>query len=130
MYSFESDYMEGAHPAILQRLTETNYQQEPGYGEDSFTRSAKERLREAMDCPQADIWFLAGGTQTNMVAIRTMLQPYEGVVAVRTGHIQTHEAGAIETGGHKVLVLPEHDRKMDPAELDAFVEAFYADETY
>lgn len=130
MYSFTCDYTEGAHPEILKRLNESNFQQEPGYGEDSFCASAKARIREAIGCPEADIFFLVGGTQTNYTIIDGMLQGYQGVLAAQTGHIAVHEAGAIEFSGHKVLTLPQHSGKIDAGELKAWLEAFYADETY
>lgn len=130
MYSFTCDYTEGAHPEILKRLAETNMQQEPGYGEDSFCASAKQRIKEATGCPDADIFFLVGGTQTNSTVIDGMLEGYQGVLAVQTGHIAVHEAGAIEFCGHKVLTLPQHQGKMDAADLKAWLEAFYADETH
>ena len=130
MYSFTCDYTEGAHPEILRALAETNMQQEPGYGEDSFCASAKQRIKEATGCPDADIFFLVGGTQTNSTVIDGLLKGYQGVLAVQTGHIAVHEAGAIEFCGHKVLTLPQHQGKMDAADLKAWLEAFYADETH
>ena len=130
MYSFTCDYTEGAHPKILQKLTETNMVQEPGYGEDSFCASARERIRQAIGCPDADIFFLVGGTQTNSTVIDGMLDGCQGVLAAQTGHIAVHEAGAIEFSGHKVLTLPQHQGKIDAGELKAWLKGFYADETY
>ena len=127
MLSFVNDYSEGAHPAVLDALVRTNLQQEPGYGEDAFCASAREKIRTACEDPEADVFFLAGGTQTNQVVIDTMLASYEGVVAAETGHVSQHEAGAIEYTGHKVLTLPQHEGKIDATELDAFVRTFYAD---
>ena len=127
MLSFENDYSEGAHPQILQRLVDTNFVQAPGYSTDEFCASAREKIKEACGCPEAQVFFLAGGTQTNAVVIRTMLQQYEGVLSAVTGHVNCHEAGAIEYTGHKVLTLPQHEGKIDPAELDAYMKAFYAD---
>ncbi|MBP5675622.1 MAG: aminotransferase class I/II-fold pyridoxal phosphate-dependent enzyme [Bacteroidales bacterium] len=130
MISFTCDYNEGAHPQILRRLQETNFQQEPGYGEDSFTQSAIARIREATGCPKADVYLLTGGTQTNATVIDALLPHYGAVVAVETGHIAVHESGAIEFCGHKVITLPAHNGKMDPAELKAYLEKFYADPTW
>ena len=129
MLSFENDYSEGAHPAVLQALADTNLVQQPGYGTDCWCDAAKEKIRAACAAPEADIYFISGGTQTNAVVIGTMLAPYEGVIAAETGHINVHEAGAIEFTGHKVLPLPQHEGKIDPAELDAFLAAFHADGT-
>ena len=109
MISFTCDYNEGAHPAILERLLATNFIQQPGYGADSFTASAGARIREAVGCPQAEVFLLTGGTQTNSTVIATMLRDYQGVIAAQTGHIAVHEAGAVEYTGHKVLTLPQRE---------------------
>lgn len=130
MLSFECDYSEGAHEKILARLLETNMEQLPGYGSDIYCEQAKAKIRKACDCPEAEIFFLAGGTQTNQVVIDSMLKPIEGVVAARTGHVSVHEAGAIEHSGHKVLTLPQHQGKIDAGELETLLEEFWEDENY
>ena len=104
--NFSCDYLEGAHPLILQRLLETNMVKAPGYGADPFCQSARQKIRAACACPDAEVHFFTGGTQTNAIVIEALLRPYQGVVAADTGHISAHEAGAIEHGGHKVLTLP------------------------
>ena len=128
--SFTCDYNEGAHPRILERLASVNMVQEPGYGFDSFSESARKKIREAVGAPGADVYFLVGGTQTNATIIGSVLAGYQGVIAVETGHIAVHEAGAIEFGGNKVLTLPSHDGKMDSDELSSYLERFYADESW
>lgn len=128
--SFTCDYNEGAHPLILEALAKTNMQQEPGYGFDSFSLSAKDRIRKVIGYPQADIFFLVGGTQTNSTVIDAMLPGYAGVVAAQTGHIAVHESGAVEFSGHKVLTLPQHQGKICPQELEAYLAAFHADPTW
>ena len=130
MISFESDYVEGAHEQILKRLTETNLEKLTGYGQDWYCERAKEKIREACQCPEAEIFFLTGGTQTNMIAIDSMLKSYEGVAAAKTGHISAHEAGAIEYHGHKVLELPEHQGKICARELKSLLESFWQDENH
>lgn len=130
MISFESDYNNGCHEAILQRLTETNDERATGYGLDDFCTTAKVKIRLACNKPDADVFFLVGGTQTNATVIDAMLRSYQGVLTVETGHINVHESGAIEFGGHKVLALPTHDGKMDAAELDQWLHDFYADIAY
>ena len=127
MLSFASDYVEGAHPAILQRFIETNLVKQSGYGSDEYTASAREKIRAACGCPHADVWFLTGGTQTNQVVIDSLLLPYEGVVAAETGHIAAHEAGAIEFTGHKVLTVPHRAGKMAAADLSAYLQTYHAD---
>lgn len=130
MISFTCDYIEGAHPAILNRLIETNMTQVEGYGEDPFCENARTRIRQAIGCPDADVFFLVGGTQTNSTVIDAMLRRYEGVVAVETGHIAVHESGAVEFSGHKVITLPNHLGKMDPAELREYLAHFHGDPTW
>ena len=130
MISFESDYNNGCHEAILQRLTETNDERATGYGLDDFCTAAKAKIRLACNKPDADVFFLVGGTQTNATVIDAMLRSFQGVLTVETGHINVHESGAIEFGGHKVLALPTHDGKMDAAELDQWLHDFYADIAY
>lgn len=125
--SFTSDYMEGAHPAILRRLLETNLEKTPGYGLDSFSESAREKIRAACRVPDAAVWFLAGGTQTNAVMIDALLRPWQGVISAESGHIATHEAGAIEHGGHKVLTLPHRDGKISAEQIRACAEAWRQD---
>ena len=130
MLSFENDYSCAATPEIIARLAETATNQYPGYGTDDVCESAKAKIREACACPDAEIFFLVGGTQTNQVVIDAITPPYAGVVAATTGHVNVHEAGAIEFTGHKVLTLPHHDGKIDADELDEYCATFYADGTY
>ncbi|MCR5022925.1 MAG: low specificity L-threonine aldolase [Lachnospiraceae bacterium] len=130
MVSFESDYIAGAHPEILKRLTETNLVSQPGYGFDSYTLSAKKKIAEAVGLEGVEVEFLTGGTQTNAVVISTMLSDHEGVVAATTGHINAHEAGAIEYSGHKVLAIPGVKGKIDAGALKEFIADFYADGSY
>ena len=127
MLSFENDYNRGAHPEILRRFVETNMDMEVGYGNDSFCAAAREKIRQACGCPEAEVHFISGGTQTNAIVIDAMLAKYEGVVSAQTGHIHVHESGAVEFTGHKILTLPEHDGKIDPKELTALLESFWAD---
>lgn len=128
MLSFACDYAEGAHPEVLDRLVETNMEKTPGYGFDHYCDSARDKIRAACGCPDAEVFFMVGGTQTNATAIDALLAPYQGVVAAETGHISTHEAGAIEAGGHKVMTLPPRDGKLDAGDLEAFVRAWEDDE--
>lgn len=130
MLSFESDYTEGAHEAILRRLAETNLEQWPGYGGDFYSERAAEKIRQACGCPQAQVFFLVGGTQANLVVIDALLQSYEGVVAAKTGHVSVHEAGAIEYTGHKVLELAQKEGKICGEDLQKFLESFWQDESH
>lgn len=127
MIYFESDYTEGAHPKILERLNETNMIQASGYGHDEFCESAKNKIRKTINCPNAQIQFITGGTQTNQIVIDTMLKPFEGVISAQTGHVNSHEAGAIEYTGHKVIPIPQHEGKIDGTELNDYLETFFND---
>lgn len=127
MLYFQCDYAQGCHPNILKALQETNMLSTPGYGEDSFCESAKAKIRDYIKCPDADIYFLVGGTQTNQTVIDSMLQNYDGVVAATTGHVAVHEAGAIEYSGHKVITVPGHAGKIDANELKQMLVDHYAD---
>ena len=130
MISFTCDYSEGAHPKILERLAATNFEQLPGYGMDPYCERAKQKIREACGAPEAEVFFLVGGTQTNSTIIAAMLADYEGVVSPETGHIGVHEAGAVEYTGHKVLTIPSHCGKIDPKELRDYLEAATTDPNY
>lgn len=112
MIYFRNDYSEGAHPKVLQALVETNLVSTPGYGCDEYCACARELLRERFACPNADVHFLVGGTQTNLTAAAAFLRPWEAIIAADTGHIAVHETGAIEATGHKVYVVPGVDGKL------------------
>ena len=130
MLNFGCDYLEGAHEKILARFIETNMEKEPGYGADKYTISAKKKILDACECPDGEVFLLVGGTQTNSTVIDAYLNNYQGVIAAPTGHIACHESGAIESCGHKVLTILQHQGKIDAGELKEFLVNFYADETY
>lgn len=123
MYSFRNDYSEGAHPRILEALAKTNLVQTVGYGCDPYCAKAAELIRGLCEAPDADVHFLVGGTQTNLVVLDALLQSYESVIAAQTGHINVHETGAIEATGHKVCTVPSPDGKLTPALVDSVVMA-------
>ena len=127
MLYFENDYDRGCHPRVLKKLCDTNLIPAAGYGDDEFSERARGYIRTACAAPEADIFFISGGTQTNALVIGGLLRPWEGVCAAASGHINVHEAGAVEFTGHKVLPLPQRQGKLCPAELRAFLEGFYAD---
>ena len=112
MIRFDCDYLEGAHPAILKKLEETNLCQTLGYGVDPFCQSAADKIRAACELPGAAVHFLVGGTQTNTTVIYSLLRPHQGVLSADTGHINCHESGAIEGTGHKVIAVPGVDGKL------------------
>lgn len=122
MYSFKNDYSEGMHPSIMQVLMDTNNTQEEGYGLDRISSQAKERIREVIGRPDADIHFISGGTQTNLISISAFLRPHEACICVDTGHIETHETGSIEYTGHKVVTVPHHEGKLLPEQVRQVVK--------
>ena len=125
--NFACDYMHGAHPEILKRMAENNLIKSGVYGYDAFSDSAKAKIREACQAPDADIWFLVGGTQANATVLDAILRPYEGVISAETGHICIHEVGAVEHGGHKVLALPGTDGKISARQIQACIDRYWSD---
>ena len=126
--SFASDYQEGAHPAILQRLVETNLEKTPGYGADEYSESARRKIRAACAAPEADVYFLVGGTQANATVIDALLRPYQGAIAAESGHINVHESGAIELGGHKVLSLAQENGKLTAQAVERCAQGYWQDD--
>lgn len=119
MYCFNSDYTEGCHPAILEKLIETNMVQTTGYGMDAYCDEARQLVKEACNRPDADVHFLVGGTQTNLTIIAAALRPHQAVIATNLSHINTHEGGAIEHVGHRILALPTTDGKLTAEQVAA-----------
>ncbi len=114
---------------VIEHLVRTNDEITQTYGFDSYSQTAKEKIKQACNCPDAQVFFLTGGTQTNATVIDGMLQSYEAVVTVETGHISIHEAGAVEASGHKVIALKDHDGKLLAADLRAYMDWFVNDES-
>ena len=121
MLHFRNDYSNGAHPKVMEALCKTNLELTVGYGMDSYCQKAADLIRTLCACPTAEVHFIPGGTQANKTALGAFLRPWEAVIAPDSGHIQVHESGAEEFTGHKILTLPQHDGKMDPAELTALL---------
>ncbi len=130
MLYFLSDYTEGAHPKVLRALVDTNAVSLPGYGEDEYCRRAADKIRGFCGDGTADVYFFSGGTQANLTVISALLRRYEAAVCASTGHINTHEAGAVEFTGHKVVALPGGEGKLSAAALSGYLEDFYADGTH
>jgi threonine aldolase len=129
MLHFNSDYCEGAHPRVLEKLINTNLEQTSGYGTDAYCREAAALLRSKCRREDIDVHFLVGGTQTNLTVISASLRPHQGVVSADTGHINTHESGAIEATGHKVLAIPSADGKLTAAMVQAVCAAHFEDDS-
>lgn len=129
MIYFDSDYMVGAHPAVLKKLCDTNMLHTVGYGKDEFTSRAAAIILQSCNLENGEVFFLEGGTQTNAVVIDRLLDHNDGVIAADTAHINVHEAGAIEATGHKILTLPNHDGKLRAGDIKDYIDTFYRDET-
>ncbi len=129
MIYFNSDYLEGAHPSIMVKMAETNMVQTVGYGEDEYCEAAREKIKIACQAPEADVHFLVGGTQTNTTVIAAILRPWQGVISAVSGHINCHEAGAIESTGHKVITLPTDNGKITAQQVADYVEWHKNDES-
>lgn len=127
MVSFECDYNNGAHPKVLENLIKYNQAKPTPYGFDEFSERAKQRIKQACGAPDAQVYFLTGGTQTNATTIDSMLYQYEGVICVDSGHINVHEAGAVEFTEHKIITLPGNNGKMDATVLDKYLDDYMHD---
>ncbi|MBL7706395.1 MAG: low specificity L-threonine aldolase [Taibaiella sp.] len=124
MYHFKNDYAEGAHPDILQQLLITNLQQQPGYGEDDYSLAAKNIIREKTGNPNAAIYFVTGGTQTNLLVISALLRQHEAVISAQSGHIFVHETGAIEAQGHRVITVTTDNGKLNVAGIEKVLQTY------
>lgn len=120
IYSFKNDYSSIAHPLVIKKLIECQNEQNVGYGLDFHTENAKLLIQDKIK-RDSNIYFLTGGTQTNMITISSVLKPYEAVICADTGHINVHETGAIEGQGHKVLSIPTINGKLTVAMIDSIV---------
>ena len=130
MIYFDTDYMAGAHPKVMERLIQTNSENTVGYGSDDYTARAKTLINMACADMDARVYFLVGGTQTNATVIDGVLDRHDGVLAAESGHINVHESGAIEATGHKVLTLPSYDGKVKADDVRNYIRNFYGDDTY
>ena len=125
MIRFECDYAEGAHPRIIERIVETNMEQQPGYGLDPHCERARELIKK--ECGKdVNVHFIVGGTQTNLIVLASILRPHQGVLCANTGHIESHESGAIEATGHKVMTLPSPDGKITAEQIAKACHWHYA----
>ncbi|WXR61510.1 aminotransferase class V-fold PLP-dependent enzyme [Peptostreptococcaceae bacterium AGR-M142] len=124
MYNLKDDYSEGAHPKIIESLVNSNLIQEDGYSMDSFSKEAIRLLKQELNTDDVDIHFISGGTQTNLLAISSVLRPHEACISANTGHIATHEAGAIEATGHKVVMVDTKDGKLNKELLKPVLQKY------
>lgn len=127
MPSFKNDYSYLAHPRILKALD--NYQNENNiaYGLDIHSAKASEYIKNIFGIKEGSVYFLAGGTQTNMVFITNALKHYEGVISCDTGHINVHESACIEGNGHKIITVKNKNGKLCPSQIEEVI-GIYIDE--
>ena len=130
MIYFHNDYSEGCHEKVLAALTRTNLEQTPGYGEDHYCAEAADLIRKACNAPQMAVHFLVGGTQANLTVIDAALRPHQAAVSADLGHINSHETGAVEATGHKVMALPSTDGKITAEQVARMVEEHYASASF
>ncbi len=128
MIYFTSDYCEGCHSSILERMAATNLEQSPGYGADAHCARAAELIQTECGA-DVQVHFLVGGTQANLTVISAALRPHQGAVCAQSGHIHVHETGAVEATGHKILALPAVDGKITAAQVRELVQAHRTDES-
>lgn len=129
MLHFRNDYGNGAHPQVMEALCKTNLELTVGYGMDPYCQQAANRIRDLCHCPQADVHFIVGGTQANKTALGAFLRPWEAVISADTGHIQVHEAGAVEHNGHRIMQLPAVDGKLNADQVRQLCRTYSQDET-
>lgn len=130
MIRFNCDYLEGAHPRIIEALIKTNMEQTVGYGCDEYCDKAREAIKKVCGDEKVDVHFLVGGTQTNMTVISAALRPHQGVLSAETGHINCHETGAVEATGHKVIILPTENGKIKASDIDSYLQRYRADDAW
>ena len=130
MLRFECDYGEGAAPAVLELMQKTNFDQTPGYGEDSYCAAAADKIRALCDAPDAAVHFFVGATQANLTVIDAALKPWQGVLCADSGHIHVHETGAVEATGHKCLALPNKNGKITARQIRHAVEEHRANASH
>lgn len=128
MIRFDCDYLEGACPEILKKIEETNMEQTPGYGMDDYCDLAREKIRNICKSPDAEVQFLVGGTQANMIVIGSILKSYQGVISLSDGHINIHETGAVESTGHKVLAVNSADGKLTGEQVREIYREHYEED--
>lgn len=125
MLFFANDYAKGIYPTILKQIQTHNLTAFSGYSTDEYCQSARQKICQICNKPDADVHFLVGGTQTNTTVIKALLAPYQGVICADTGHINANEAGAIEAVGHKVLTLPHDNGKLHASQIEQYLQDFY-----
>lgn len=130
MIYFNNDYSEGCHEKVLQRLIETNLEQTPGYSEDAYCKRAADKIKALCGREDLSVHFLVGGTQANLTVISAALRPHQGALGASSAHINTHETGAVEATGHKVLWLPSNDGKIRASQVAEYVRQHRADPSF
>ena len=111
---FNSDNYAPVLPEVMDALTAVNTGHEPAYGYDAVTKRVEGLLRDEFG-ESAHPFLVFNGTGANVVGLRAMLQPWQGVVCAESAHLNVDEGGAPERlGGFKLLTLPSVDGKLTP----------------
>lgn len=114
MRSFASDNNSGVHPFIMDAIARANSDHAVGYGDDSWTAEAVDKIRQAFT-PDCDVYFVFNGTGSNVVALQTITRPFNSILCAETAHIVVDECGAPAkmTGCH-ICAIPTPDGKLTP----------------
>ena len=122
-YSFLDDYSEGCHPAILERMAQTNLVQQTAYGDDEYSIEARKIIRTHLGSDDIPVFFVAGGTLANIIITSCSLRSHEAVISANSGHIVVRETVAIEATGHKIITVPSANGKLSSSNIEAVIES-------
>lgn len=110
---FGSDNHAGVLPEALAAIAAANEGHAPSYGHDELTARVEARFREELG-EQARAFLVFNGSGANVLSMRALLRPWEGVVCAETAHLNVDEGGAPEAWGIKLLTVPAPDGKLTP----------------
>ncbi len=122
--NFESDYIGGACPEIMDALNAANADEMPSYGDDATTRGLERKFADVFET-EVRVFPVISGTAANALSISTFVPPYGSIYCHAACHLTRHEAGAPEffTGGAKLVSVAGGDGKMAAAELEGALAA-------
>lgn len=129
MIYFLSDYSQGAHPKVMEALMRTNSEHSDSYGMDEHCEHAARLIKDMIGIDDCQVHMMVGGTPCNITTIAAALRPYEAVITARTGHIYSHETGAIEATGHRVIAMDGINGKITPELIDLAWEEYQDEHT-
>ena len=121
MINLRNDYCGVCHPKVLDALIKKSTNVYVGYGLDTESSEAENKIKKLINNNDASVYFTVGGTSTNKIVIAHALPSYGCVIACDSGHINVHETGAIEATGHKVLTVPNINGKLTSEGIEFLV---------